>query len=66
MLILNRTPGQTLKIGEEITVHVIAIEKDRVLLGFQAPDDVKVERLELTQLERPTIASRELSDTEQN
>lgn len=37
MLVLSRAIGETLRIGDDIEVRVIAIDKDGVRLGVVAP-----------------------------
>lgn len=47
MLILQRRPGESLRIGEEIEVTVVAIEGGKVRLAISAPKDVTILRSEL-------------------
>lgn len=47
MLILQRKPGETLVIGENITVSVISIEGGRVRLAISAPPEISILRSEL-------------------
>ncbi|MCI9156818.1 MAG: carbon storage regulator [Lawsonibacter sp.] len=47
MLILQRKEGESLHIGEEIEVTVMAVEAGRVRLAIQAPRDVTILRSEL-------------------
>lgn len=47
MLILQRKPGESLVIGEDITVSVVSIERGRVRLAISAPEDVSILRSEL-------------------
>lgn len=47
MLILTRRVGETLMIGEEVTVTVMAIKGHQVRLGINAPKDVAVHREEV-------------------
>ncbi|KSQ33868.1 carbon storage regulator [Pseudomonas aeruginosa] len=42
MLILTRRPGETLHIGDNITVTVLGSQGDQVRLGITAPDDVAI------------------------
>ncbi|HCE6024255.1 TPA: carbon storage regulator CsrA [Pseudomonas aeruginosa] len=49
MLILTRRPGQTLHIGDNITVTVLGSQGDQVRLGITAPDDVAIHRSEIYQ-----------------
>ena len=47
MLILTRKPGETLTIGDDITVTVLAVRGNQVRIGTTAPKDVAVDRLEV-------------------
>jgi len=47
MLVLTRRNGQSIRIGPDIEVHVVRIEGDRVVLGFDAPREVPIARGEL-------------------
>lgn len=47
MLVLSRKLGESITIGDEIEVKVIAIEGDRVKLGIIAPKSLKVHRSEI-------------------
>jgi carbon storage regulator len=47
MLILTRRVGETVMIGEEITVTVLGVKGNQVRLGVQAPRDVAVHREEI-------------------
>ena len=47
MLLLTRKPGETINIGDDITVTVLAVKDNQVKLGVNAPDDVKVFREEI-------------------
>ncbi|MBH9383933.1 carbon storage regulator CsrA [Pseudomonas aeruginosa] len=49
MLILTRRPGQTLHIGDNITITVLGSQGDQVRLGITAPDDVAIPRSEIYQ-----------------
>lgn len=44
MLILTRRPGETLKIGKDITVTVLGVKGNQVRIGIDAPKDVAVLR----------------------
>ena len=52
MLILTRRPGETTRIGKDVTVTVIAIKRDQVHIGIKAPDDVTILREELLKRHR--------------
>lgn len=47
MLILTRKPGETLMIGNDITVTVIGVKGNQVRIGVNAPKDVSVHREEI-------------------
>ena len=47
MLVLSRKIEQSLKLGPDITLTVLAVEGDRVKLGITAPRSISVLRQEL-------------------
>ncbi|MEH6636814.1 MAG: carbon storage regulator CsrA [Halioglobus sp.] len=47
MLILTRRVGESLMVGEEITVTVLGIKGNQVRIGINAPRDVSVHREEI-------------------
>ena len=47
MLILRRKAGQTLQIGEDITISVVSVDSSSVRLSISAPNDVSILRGEL-------------------
>ena len=47
MLILTRRMGESVKIGDEVTVTVLGVKGLQVRLGFAAPRDVAVHREEV-------------------
>ena len=49
MLILQRRPGESIRIGDDIEICVMAIEGGRARLAITAPADVTVLRTELLQ-----------------
>lgn len=53
MLILTRRVGDSLKIGDDVSITVLRVKGDQVRLGIDAPDTVSVLREEvLERLER--------------
>ncbi len=47
MLVLTRKLNETIKIGDEIEVTVLAVNGDQVKLGIQAPKSVDIHRQEI-------------------
>jgi carbon storage regulator len=56
MLILTRYAGETIVIGDDITVTVLGLNGNQVRIGIDAPRDVLVMREELLERE-PASAS---------
>ena len=57
MLILTRKAGETIRIGEEVTITVLEVKGTQIRLGIAAPRDVTVDREEVAkrkQAERET------------
>lgn len=49
MLILTRRVGETLMIGDDISVTVLGVKGNQVRIGVDAPRDVSVHREEIFQ-----------------
>jgi len=49
MLILTRRVGETLMIGDSVTVTVLGVKGNQVRVGITAPKDVAVHREEIFQ-----------------
>jgi carbon storage regulator len=47
MLILTRRPGESVKIGDKVTIRVLGVKGGQVRLGFSAPAEVAVHREEV-------------------
>ena len=49
MLILTRRVGETLIIGDDVSVTVLGVKGNQVRLGVDAPKEVSVHRVEIYQ-----------------
>lgn len=49
MLILTRLVGETLMVGDDVTVTVLGVKGNQVRIGVNAPKEVAVHREEIYQ-----------------
>lgn len=47
MLVLNRSDGQTILVGDDVVISVVEVRGKNVRLGIEAPNDKKILRGEL-------------------
>ncbi len=52
MLILTRRAGESLRIGEDVEVTVMAVNGSQVRIGIKAPINVSVDREEVAERKR--------------
>jgi carbon storage regulator len=49
MLVLARKLNQSIEIGDDVRIVVVAIERDHVKLGIEAPRELTVNRSEVSE-----------------
>ena len=60
MLILTRKSGESLMIGEDISVTVLGVKGNQVRIGINAPKDIAVHREEIfDKIQEDTEESRD-------
>lgn len=47
MLVLGRKAGEKIKIGDEITIHILSQQGQQVKIGIDAPLNIPVHREEI-------------------
>ena len=65
MLILTRRVGETLNIGDDVSLTVLGIKGNQVRIGIKAPPDVAVHREEVAERLRQGEVSRKKSEDEE-
>lgn len=63
MLVLSRRIGESVMIGDDVTVTILDVRGDVVRVGIDAPRSIAVNRAELlAELESSNVASAAASD----
>lgn len=47
MLVLGRKPGERIRIGDNVTIHILSQQGQQIRIGVDAPADVPVHREEI-------------------
>jgi len=64
MLILSRTPQETIVIGGRIRVTVLSVKGNQVRIGIEAPKTIEVHREEIYErIERERTQTKEARDS---
>ncbi len=59
MLVLMRRPGESIHIGPNIVVTLVALERNRARIGIEAPREVTIDREEIAEKKRLESLARE-------
>ncbi len=66
MLVLGRKTNESILIGDDIEVTVLAVEGDRVKIGIKAPGSVRILRQELFQSVKEENLRAAITDAHSN
>lgn len=58
MLILTRRVGESLMIGDDVTITVLAVKGNQIRIGVNAPRDVAVHRQEIVERDAATHVTK--------
>jgi carbon storage regulator len=47
MLVISRKEGEELKVGDDIIIKIVSMDKNQVKIGIDAPKNVSILRMEL-------------------
>ena len=57
MLVLSRRVGESMTIGEDVTITILRVKGDHVRLGIDAPKEVVVQREEVSGRVNPDVTA---------
>ncbi len=64
MLILTRRVGETLMVGDDVTVTVLGVKGNQVRIGVNAPKDIAVHREEIYERIKREQVNDEVTDNQ--
>jgi carbon storage regulator len=59
MLVLSRKYGQKFRIGDDVTITIVKLDRNSVRIGVEAPSEVGVYREELSEADRRRMIQAE-------
>ncbi len=64
MLVISRKTGESFTISDNIKITVVSVSGDKVVLGIDAPKEIKIMREELLETIKANKASAEVHGTD--
>lgn len=58
MLVLSRKPGEVICVGDGIRITIVDIDRGKVRIGIEAPQELAVDRLEVFESKKKSRAEK--------